>query len=134
MNLDQLAEEVLRRLREKGPRVLLIGELPPGEAGSLYVREPPYEQICIGYLEPGELLRMPSNAVCHALMDGIPVWLWPQPYRKGKHAILLRKALMEAEQRLLRYGVRPIQAEQWRKEMAYGCWNSNRKFLGNEEM
>ena len=134
MNLDQLAEEVLRRLREKGPRVLLIGELPPEETGIVYVREPPYEQICIGYLEPGELLRMPSNAVCHALMEGIPVWLWPQPYGKGKHAILLRKALMEAEQRLLRYGVRPVPAEQWRKEMAYGRWNGNWKFLGDEKV
>ena len=131
MNLDQLTDEVRRRLEQRMTRTRLLGELPRKELTRLYVRQPPYEEIVIGILPPGELLQMPTEEVCQALLCGMPVWLWPQPYGKGNRAILLRKALQEAEQRLIRFGAQPFPAEYGRKERERGCWNRDGKLLGH---
>lgn len=133
MNPDRLTEEVLRRL-ETMPRALLIGEHPPEDGGFLYVREPPYGAVVIGRIPPGQLLQMPSDAVCRALMQGLPVWLWPQAYGKGKHAVLLRRELAEAERRLILFGVRPVPIGRWQEERKHDRRYGNRESLGHQKM
>lgn len=129
MNLDWLTDEVLRRLRTQLPSALLLGELPEPDGRFFYVHEPPYEQVVIGLLLPDELLQMPTRPVCDALLQGLPVWIWPQPYRYGRHGLLLRQALQEAEDRLIRFGARPVG-----KELDDGRRDRDRKFLGYKKM
>ena len=134
MKLDWLTDEVLRRLEADRPRALLIGQPPPEDGGFLYVSERPYEQVVIGPLGPGALLQMPSDEVCLALLRGLPVWLWPQPYGYGKHALLLRREMVEAERRLIRFGARPVPVGRWQEERQHDRRYSNRKSLGDEKM
>lgn len=106
MTLDQLTEEVFRRL-EQLPRAYLIGQPPEEPPSFIYVHEPPYEAVVLGILSPEELLHMPSDPVCEALLHGMPVYLWEgQPHRQAKYAKLLCRDLDDAEQRLIRLGVR----------------------------
>ena len=131
MNLDELTDAVLRRLEARKPLALLLGQLPQMDDRYRYVQDKPYETVVIGILPPGELLQMPSDAVCRALLDGIPVWLWPQPYGKGPHAAVLRRELLAAEQRLIRLGARPVlqpgqlvtagDIRQWGKQLPLHC-------------
>lgn len=129
MNLDDLVEEVLKRLQTYGPRTLLIGDTPE-DIRIFDVKEPPYEQVVIGHITPSELLQMPSEPVCKALLEGIPVWLYPQPYRYGSNGLLLRRALMEAEQRLIQFGARPV----FKEGCSSDCRYRHRKSLGNQEV
>jgi len=110
--LEQLTEEVWQRLSVCKPRALLLGETPDGLQKFNYVNKKPYDAVVIGVLPPGELLHMPSDPVCSALLEGIPVYLWQgQPYRRSKSARLLRRELAAAEKRLLQYGVLPLGGE-----------------------
>ena len=110
MNLDELADAILRKLAETKPRALLIGEVPECCHNFNYVKEAPYEAVVLGKLPPGELLRMPNDPVCHALLEGKPVYLLPQAY-KSDHAKLLCRELTAAEQHLRQLGVRPLGPE-----------------------
>ena len=101
MNLDQLTDAVWQRLEERKPRALLIGQPPDWDGPYCYVAVPPYDAVVLGIMSPGELLHMPSDPVCRALLDGQPVYLWqPQPYRACKHAKALCRELAAAEQHL----------------------------------
>lgn len=111
MNLDELAEAILQRLAETKPRALLLGEEPKNYHNYNYVKEKPYEAVVLGLLPPGELLHMPNDAVCSALLEGKPVYLSPQKYPTG-HAKLLCRELAAAEQHLKQLGVQPLGAEQ----------------------
>jgi len=52
---------------------------------------------------------MPSDPVCEALLQGIPVYLWEgQRYKKAKHGKLLCKELADTEQRLRKLGIQPM--------------------------
>lgn len=109
--LEQLAQAILRRMY---PRALLLGEPPPGHFGYTYVSEAPWEAMILGILPPGELLQMPTDPVCRALLTGTPVYLFrQQPYRKAKTARLLQKELAAAEERLIQFGVRPLEEKTW---------------------
>lgn len=109
MNLDQLTQAVLDRLEKDRPRALLLGKAPPEDGGYLLVRQAPYEAVVLGLLSPGELLQMPTDSVCQALLEEKPVYLWPQqPYRQAKTARLLCRELAAAEQHLKQLGVRPM--------------------------
>jgi len=109
MNLDQLTEAVLQRLHDGQPRVFLIGEQPNSLQKYNYVNNKPYEAVMIGIVPPGDLLQMPSNTVCQALLDGIPVWYWPQqPFKSCTGAKALCRALLAAEQRLKQMGVQVL--------------------------
>ena len=109
MNLDQLTETVWQRLQEK-PRALLLGTAPNGCDKFNYVNEEPYEAVILGILPPGELLHMPSDAVCRALLDDIPVYLSSgQLHHKAKTARALCRELHAAEQHLKQLGVRLLE-------------------------
>ena len=100
------------RMAGERPRALLIGEAPKDYHKYNYVNEEPYEAVILGVLPPGELLRMPNDAVCRALLEGKPVWLWPhQLHHKSVHARLLCRELTEAERHLRQLGVQIIGQE-----------------------
>lgn len=111
MNLDLLTEEIWQQLQSARPRALLLGEAPEDLQKYFYVNEKPYEAIVIGRLTPTQLLQMPSDPVCMALLEGIPVYLSPQLWIKGRTAPALRRDLQAACQRLVRYGVLPCREE-----------------------
>ena len=110
--LEQLTEVLWQRLSERKPRALLIGEAPKDLQKFIYVNHKPYEAVVLGLLPPGEMLHMPSDPVCRALLEGTPVYLWrEQPYRRSKAARLLCRDLAAAEKRLLQYGILPLGGE-----------------------
>ena len=74
MNLEQLTDAILEKLGEKQPRALLIGTKPEVDYNYNYVNEKPYDSIVIGNISAGELLRMPSDCVCDALLEEVPVY------------------------------------------------------------
>lgn len=93
-------------------RAFLIGEPPESLLKYVYVREKPYEAVILGLLSPGQLLHMPDDTVCRALLDGIPVYLWSkQPFHGSAHAVCLCRLLRNAELRLKQLGVMPIVAD-----------------------
>ena len=162
--LDRLAEEVYRRLSRKKLRVKRIGSMPPMELDAEFVKDSSFDVLFLGILSPGELLTMPSEPVCHALLNGIPVYLWKeQPYRNAKFAGALRRELAAAQERLVQLGVRPVGGNSgWTTtetvrsdrelcihppkgirmtplardiwEEQHGSCNGDREFLGNKEM
>lgn len=109
MNLDEITELVQKRLEAAKPRALLIGDAPPWEGPYQWVEQAPYEVVVLGLLTPGQLLQMPTDPVCQALLTDQPVYLWPhQPYRQSKTARLLCRELAAAEQHLKQLGVQPL--------------------------
>lgn len=112
MNLEELTQAVLERISEQKPRVLLIGEPPDNYHNYNYVNSEPYEAVVLGVLSPGELLHMPNDTVCAALLEGKPVWLWPHQKHHGiTRARLLCRELTAAEQHLKQLGVRVLGQE-----------------------
>lgn len=109
MNLDQLTDAVLQKLHGERQRALLIGNAPEVDHNYNYVNEKPYDAVVIGELAPGALLQMPSNEVCDALMEEMPVYYWQQQkWRSCKTARQLCRELAAAEQRLYRLGILPM--------------------------
>ncbi len=113
MNMDELTEAVWERLQGEKPRALLLGDPPFNYHNYIYVNQKPYEAVILGLLGPGELLHMPNDAVCRALLEGTPVYLWhKQCHHTGTGARLLRQELYGAEARLKRLGVQILGKEQ----------------------
>ncbi len=105
MNLEELTQAVLERMDQHKPRAYLIGEQPDYHNYN-YVKEKPYEAVVLGVLSPGQLLHMPDEIVCEALLEGKPVWLWPhQRHHKAAHGRLLCRELTATEQHLKQLGV-----------------------------
>lgn len=111
MNLDRLTDQLWQKLQQERPRALLLGDVPKELQKYIYVNEKPYEAVVIGELTPAQLLQMPSDPVCMALLEGVPVYLTSQQWLKGSTAPALRRDLQGAYQRLLRYGVLPFREE-----------------------
>ena len=89
------------------PKALLIGKAPDAEYGFIYTEYDPYDAVVIGSISSEQLLQMPSDCVCDALLKGLPVYYWPnQLFRKAKHGRLLQKELERAEQKLREIGIR----------------------------
>lgn len=122
MTLDQLTEAVWQRLQtrqlaeetgERRLRALLIGEPPWNYHKYDYVNDKPYDAIVLGLLLPGVLLHMPDDTVCRALLEGMPVLLWPDQNRYSATAApALQRALLAARRRLVEYGVQLIGREE----------------------
>lgn len=98
-------------MQEK-PRALCIGTLPEGNWEFLPVSEPPYEAVVLASLSPAELLAMPTDPVCRALMEGKPVWLREEglEHRKyaGTNAKALYSLLLSKERQLRSLGVQSL--------------------------
>ncbi len=111
MNLDTLTDAVWQRMEQEKKRALLIGAAPEDYHNYIYVNEKPYEAVILGILPPGELLHMPNDPVCRALLDGLPVFLWHrQLHHTGSGAQALRRELRAAERRLTGLGVQVLGA------------------------
>lgn len=84
------------------PPALLLGRAPVEDLGYRYVSEPPYEAIVIGSLTPGQLLYFRDERVLEALLEGVPVYLYPPglPGKRGKNRAL--QARLNAAQRELK--------------------------------
>lgn len=109
--LDALTEQIWSRMQAGQTRALLLGKPPDGDYNFNYVNEAPYEALVLGDLPPGELLQMPTDPVCRALLADLPVYLWSgQSYKKAKTARLLCAELAAAEKHLRQLGVRPLEA------------------------
>ncbi len=112
MTEEELTERLWQELCRLKPPALLIGTPPNGLRKYNYVNNKPYEAVVIGGLTPCELLQMPTDPVCEALLEGIPVWLWQdQSFRHSKKGILLKRHLYEHMDRLLLLGVMPLERE-----------------------
>lgn len=108
--VNQVAAEVFRRLQGSLPRALCIGTVPE-HASFLPVSEAPWDMVVLCSLSPGELLAMPTDAVCRALLEGTPVYLMEEgleykKYGRGK-AGTLYAMLMAKERELRTLGIKP---------------------------
>ncbi len=90
------------------PRAFLLGEPPRDYHNYIYVNEKPYEAVIIGRVSPATLLHLPDDTVCDALLDGIPVYLWPQCVDTYRHGKALCRALNASQAYLLTLGVKPM--------------------------
>ena len=109
MNLDQLTDALMQRMEPQKPKALLIGDDPKVDNNYNYVNEKPYEAVVIGRLTPEGMFRMPTDAVCAALLEQVPVYMLDhQMWKDSKTARALCRELSAAQQRLYRLGVQPI--------------------------
>lgn len=108
--VENIAEEVLRRLSEK-PKALCIGT-PPEEMPFLPVSAEPYDAVVLAELSPAQLLAMPDNAVCRALLAGKPVFLREEGLEHRKYASTAAKGLysllLSKERQLRNLGVQSL--------------------------
>lgn len=108
--LERVADEVLRRLSDK-PRALCIGT-PPQDLPFLPVSAPPYDAVVLAELSPAQLLAMPDDAVCRALLAGKPVFLREEGLEHRKYvsgsAKSLYSLLLSKERQLKNLGVQSL--------------------------
>lgn len=110
MNLDQLTDAVIKKLQADLPRARLIGTMPDVYNNYNYVNNEPYEAVVIGAISPAQLLQMPNDIVCKALLENKPVYFCgEQLWKKSRSARALCRELAAAEQRLYRLGVLPME-------------------------
>ena len=86
-------------------RALLIGAEPPCDLGYTYVTQAPYDEVVIGSLTLGQLLRFSQEPVLQALSVGQPVVLYTPglPESPGNRA--LSASLASARRELKSWGV-----------------------------
>ncbi len=112
MTEEELVEVLWQRVQSQLPPALLIGTAPDSLQKYNYVNERPYEAVVIGELSPSELLQMPTEPVCQALLEGMPVYLWrKQPFLRAKKGILLKRHLQAQMDRLLLLGISPLSTD-----------------------
>ncbi len=117
--METLANEVLRRLEDKGPRALLIGDRPADSGDFTLVTEAPYDAVLIGSLTVSELLAFSNDAICEALLNGIPVYITEAGlpsyrYRYSQNRPFLAK-IQAAERQLRQLGIRPLPCSSQRR-------------------
>ena len=109
MTQEELTDRLWKELCRRHPPALLIGQLPNNLQKYNYVNQKPYEAVVIGRLTPHELLQMPTEPVCEALLEGIPVYLHlDQSFCRCPKGVLLKRYLYERMDRLLMLGVRSL--------------------------
>lgn len=86
-------------------RALLIGREPAVALDCDYVTGPPYEQIVIGSLTLGALLRFDDERVLNALAQGIPVYLYTPGLPEAPKNRALSGSLATAQRELKGWGV-----------------------------
>ena len=112
MDIDRLTEAVWQRLQPLKPTVLLVGEAPKDYHNFYYVNKKPYDAVLLGILSPLELLQMPNEAVCEALLADMPVYLWHHQRHHGLNRCKpIVRELYAAEERLKRLGVQMTGSE-----------------------
>jgi len=107
--VSELTEAVLSRLSGRSlPRAFCVGTVPE-QPCFLPVTEPPWDMVVLCTLSPAELLAMPTDPVCRALLTGVPVYLMEEGLEHRKlppgPGRVLRTELMAKERRLRDMGV-----------------------------
>ena len=109
--LEKITRAVQARLSL--PRALCIGEVPENPE-FLPVEKEPYDMVVLCSLSPAQLLAMPSDAVCRALLRGIPVYLMEEGLEHrsygAAHCGTLYRELMAKERYLRQLGVKVRQS------------------------
>lgn len=128
--MQRITEKVLQRLSSK-PKALCIGT-PPEDLPFQPVDKPPYDAVVLCTLTPAQLLSMPDDTVCRALLEGLPVYLREEGLEHRKFsktsAKNLYSLLLSRERQLKNLGVqvlgasnnRLITAQQVRRLLAEG--------------
>lgn len=129
--VKKVADAVWQRLSDR-PRALCIGT-PPEEMPFLPVSAEPYDAVVLAELSPAQLLTMPDDTVCRALLMGKPVFLREEGLEHRKYAATPAKGLysllLSKERQLRNLGVqslgktqcgRLISAQEVRRIMAEG--------------
>ena len=132
---EGLIEEVVRRVQDQlseKPRALLMGRMPPIETGFSYVSQGPYSAVVIGSMDAWELLHFPDRGVLEALLEGKPVYYWPdgQDWKKysGSANRALWSRLLSAQRQMQQLGLQPLRgasqklltAQEVRRRLAQG--------------
>lgn len=102
--VNRIADAVYEKLQAK-PRALCIGDPPGGAFPFLPVSQPPYEAVVLASLSLAQLLAMPSDPVCRALLEGMPVYLCPEGLEYKKYASSSARglyAMLQGKERQLR--------------------------------
>lgn len=107
--VTELTEAVLHRISgQTRPRALCVGTVPENPEFEP-VSGPPFDMVVLCTLSPAELLSMPTDAVCRALLTGMPVYLMEDGLEHRKlppgPGRILRAELMAKERRLRDMGV-----------------------------
>ncbi len=108
--VQKVADAVFRKLSEK-PRAFCIGT-PPEDLPFTPISQPPYDAVVLASLTPAQLLQMPNDPVCHALLEGKPVYLLPEGLEHRKYAATgakhLYSLLLAKERQLYTMGVQKL--------------------------
>lgn len=128
--MQRITEKVLQRLSSK-PKAFCIGT-PPEDLPFQPVDKPPYDAVVLCTLTPAQLLSMPDDTVCRALLEGVPVYLREEGLEHRKFSKTSAKSLysllLSRERQLKNLGVqvlgasnsRLITAQQVRRLLAEG--------------
>lgn len=108
--LQRITEKVLQRLNDK-PKAFCIGT-PPEDFPFQPVDKPPYEAVVLCTLTPAQLLSMPDDTVCRALLEGLPVYLCEEGLEHRKFSKTSAKSLysllLSKERQLKNLGVQSL--------------------------
>lgn len=107
--LDRMTEAVWQKLNRNLPRAFCLGKVPQNP-DFLPVTEPPWDMVVLSSLSPAQLLQMPTDEVCRALLEGTPVYLMEEGLEHRRYdrnrARALYAMLMAKERELRTLGVR----------------------------
>lgn len=108
--VERIAQQVLTQLERK-PKAFCVGEVPE-TLPFLPVTQPPYDAVVLCSLSPAQLLSMPDDTVCRALLAGIPVYLREEGLEhrgySGTGAKALLSLLQSKERQLRNLGVKSL--------------------------
>ena len=111
-----MVETVFQRLQTQPlptdsslPKAYLVGNTPPDCLGYACVTQGSYDAVIIGSLPPSQLLYFRNEAVLHALLTGMSVFLWEPGLGHHTYASnnnrLLRSRLLSAQRDLRQMGI-----------------------------
>ena len=110
--IEAVAREVRRRQQEALPPARLIGREPGEALPWRWVTEGDYAAVVIGSLDAHALLHFPDPLCTQALLEGKPVWLWPEGLDYRRHRATANRALwsrlLAAERQLRQLGVQEL--------------------------
>lgn len=110
--IDAVVREVSRRSREALPPARLLGAAPPVPLPWRWVTQGEYSAVVIGSMDAHALLHFPDALCLQALLEGKPVWLWPEGLRYRRCAATANRALwarlLAAERQMKQLGVREL--------------------------
>jgi len=107
--LSRVTDAVWQKISGDLPRALCVGNAP-ANPDFVPVTTPPWDMVVLCSLSPAQLLKMPTDEVCRALLEGKPVYLMEEGLEHRKYnkdrARALQAMLMAKERELRSLGVK----------------------------